>query len=299
VNYRFDIVGHRKKYFSISIIITVIGIISLLLFQLNLGVDFSSGTRLSVHLGKEYNEAEIKSLFGGIEGVDYDSIQSAGNNDMAIIQFKQVLAQDVIEGIQSEFVQVYGDQVSMEESTVDPIVSRELALKAIQAVAYASIGIIIYVTVRFEYRFAMSAIVALLHDAFIVISVFSIFRLEVNLPFILAILTVIGYSINDTIVIFDRIREKLATAKIKKFEDLAHLVNESIWETLARSINTVMTVIFTAAALFFFGSESLRLFSFALLVGLFSGAYSSIFIASPLWLVWRSRTLTTKPIGTE
>lgn len=299
MNYKFDIVGNRKKFFMFSGAIAVIGILSLLLFQLNLGVDFTSGTRLTVFLGEQYDKEKIQQAFDEVEGVNYDSIQPAGNEDMAIIQFKTVLKPEQVEAVQDSLTATFGDEVSMEETTVDPVISRELALKAIYSIALASIAIVLYVTIRFEYRFAITSIVALVHDAFFVITIFSLFRLEVNLPFVAAILTIVGYSINDTIVIFDRIRENIRTAKIKKFEDLAELVNTSIWQTMARSINTALTVIFTAAALFLFGSESIRLFSFALLIGLISGGYSSIFIASPLWLVWRSRSLATKPIGNE
>jgi SecD/SecF fusion protein len=174
---------------------------------------------------------------------------------------------------------------------VDPTIARELLTKAIYAVALASIGIIIYVSIRFEWRFALAGIIALLHDAFIVVSVFSIFRLEVNLPFIIAVLTIIGYSINDTIVIFDRIRENLRFAKLKNLDDLAELVNQSIWQTMTRSINTVVTVLIAAVCLFIFGSESIRLFSLAMIVGLISGMYSSIFIASQVWLVLKNKSL--------
>lgn len=299
MNYRWDIVKHRNKFFLFSGIITALGILSLLLFQLNLGVDFTSGTRLTVFLGENYDKQKVEQVFAQVEGVDYDSIQAAGDNDMAIIQFKSVIPADKVEEIRVQFVDVFGDEASLEETTVDPVISRELAVKAIQAIAWASLGIVIYVTIRFEYRFAVTSIVALLHDAFIVISLFSIFRLEVNLPFVAAILTIVGYSINDTIVIFDRIRENLKTAKIKKFQDLADMVNDSIWQTMARSINTVLTVIFTASALFLFGSESIRMFSLALLLGLISGGYSSIFIASPLWLIWRGRSLEAKPVANE
>lgn len=178
---------------------------------------------------------------------------------------------------------------SMEVNTVDVEIARELQRNALLAVLIASIGIIIYVSIRFEWRFAVSAVVALLHDAFMVISLFSIFRLEVTLPFIIAVLTIIGYSINDTIVIFDRIRENLRFSKIKSMDDLAHLVNDSIYQTLTRSINTVLTVLVTALCLFIFGSESIRMFSLAILFGLGFGAYSSIFIASPLWVVLKNK----------
>lgn len=296
-NIHFDIAKNRKKFFWLSGLITGIGILALILFQLNLGVDFKSGSSLSIYLGKPYNEQEVAAVFKQV-GVTYDTSRPGGNNnDMALVRFKETLADTQTAQIRDAFTAKYGKQVSMEESVVNPTISREFAVKAMQSIAWASLGIIIYVAIRFEYRFAAAAIIALLHDVFIIISVFSIFRFEVNLPFVAAVLTIVGYSINDTIVIFDRIRENLRTAKIKTVEDLSNMVNESIWQTMTRSINTVLTVVFTAASLFLFGSESIRLFSFALLVGLVSGGYSSIFIASPIWMLWRSRSLKQRPIS--
>jgi SecD/SecF fusion protein len=174
-------------------------------------------------------------------------------------------------------------------NTVDVEMARELQWNAIIAVLVASIGIAIYVSIRFEWRFAVGAIVSTLHDAFLVITAFSIFRWEVNLPFIIALLTIIGYSINDTIVIFDRIRENLRFGKQKTAEDLAQLVNQSIWQTLTRSINTVVTVLIAAVLLLVLGSEPIRLFSLAMVIGLTAGAYSSIFIASQIWFDLRKR----------
>jgi SecD/SecF fusion protein len=155
------------------------------------------------------------------------------------------------------------------------------------------------VSIRFEWRFALAGIVALLHDAFFVITIFLIFRLEVNLPFIIAVLTIIGYSINDTIVIFDRIRENLRFAKLKSPADLAQLINSSVTQTLARSINTVATVMIVALGLFVLGSPSIRLFSLAMLIGLCAGAYSSIFIASALWYEMRKKVIKPKEPVTQ
>jgi SecD/SecF fusion protein len=185
----------------------------------------------------------------------------------------------------------YGVKVVHEENTVDTELATELAQKAIVAVLIASLGIIIYVSIRFEWRFAVAAIIALLHDAFIVVSIFSIFRWEVNLPFVAAVLTIIGYSINDTIVIFDRVRENLRFSKIKNFEDLSELVNRSIWQTMTRSINTILTVLIGALCLFIFGSAAIKYFSLAMIVGLISGGYSSIFIATPLWLLMKNKSV--------
>ncbi|WP_234410557.1 protein translocase subunit SecF [Caldalkalibacillus mannanilyticus] len=174
------------------------------------------------------------------------------------------------------------------------MVARELARDAVIAILIASIGVIIYVAFRFEFRYGIAAIIALFHDALFVIAVFSLLRVEVDLTFIAAILTIVGYSINDTIVIFDRIRENMKFAKVKTFEDLSAVVNRSIVETLARSINTSLTVIVAAVALFFLGGEGIRNFSFALMIGLFVGAYSSIFIAAQVWLVLKGRELKKK-----
>lgn len=155
----------------------------------------------------------------------------------------------------------------------------------------ATVGVAIYVTLRFEYKFAIAAIIALIHDVLVVIAIFSLLRLQVDLTFIAAILTIIGYSINDTIVIFDRLRENLRVCKIKEKKGLAEVVNQSIISTLPRSINTSLTVLFAAAALYLFGGEAIRNFSFALLIGLLVGAYSSIFIAAQVWFIWKSRSL--------
>ncbi|MNI42187.1 preprotein translocase subunit SecF [compost metagenome] len=174
---------------------------------------------------------------------------------------------------------------------MDPQLAKELLNKAIYAIAISSVLICIYVSIRFEWRFAIAAIIAILHDAFMVIAVFAIFRLEVNLPFLAAVLTTIGYSINDKIVIFDRIRENLRFAKLKTSEDIANLVNDSIWQTMARNINTVLVVLVAAICLYLFGSESIKLFALAKIIGLASGGYSSIFIACSLWYLFKRNSM--------
>ena len=156
----------------------------------------------------------------------------------------------------------------------------------------ATTVIILYVSIRFRFTYALSAVLALLHDAFVMIVMFSIFQLEVDLTFIAAVLTIIGYSINDSIVTFDRNRELYKQKKrVRDIKDLEEIVNASIRQTLGRSINTVLTVLFPVIALLIFGSESLRNFSFALLVGLIVGTYSSVFVASQIWLMLENRRL--------
>jgi len=168
---------------------------------------------------------------------------------------------------------------------VGPTIGKELRRAGILALLIAIILMVIYITFRFEFKFALAAIGALIHDILVTLSIFSIFQLEINSSFIAAILTIFGYSINDTIVIFDRIRENLKKAKK---EELIPLVNKSIKETLARSINTVVTTLFVLLALYFFGGETTKIFVLAMLIGITSGAYSSIFTASPLWVEFRT-----------
>ncbi|TLS53567.1 protein translocase subunit SecF [Paenibacillus antri] len=285
-----DFIKHRKKFFIFSIALTVIGIVMLAAAGLNYGVDFRSGTNMDVEVGKPITieQAERIVAEAGFEGV---RPTIGGDGDRVTIRFPVTLTQQEVEKVEGLFKAQFGDQVSREVNSVDSELAREQLRHAIIAVLVASIGIILYVSIRFEWRFAIAGIVALLHDAFIVITIFAIFRLEVNLTFIVAVLTIIGYSINDTIVIFDRIRENLRFAKLKSDGDLALVVNNSIWQTFTRSINTVVTVLVAAVALFIFGSESIRLFSLAIIIGLVAGAYSSIGIASPIWYVLKKGSL--------
>jgi SecD/SecF fusion protein len=287
---KFDFVGQRKKFFAFSMAITILGVLTLAIFGLNLGVDFSSGTTLDITLKQSTTQAQATSLFAKA-GVEPKQLTIGGSNeDRVSARFKDTLSESEKNNVVDTFEAKFG-KVSLEENTVDASIAREFALKTILYVGIAAIGIIIYVAIRFEWRFAIAAIVALLHDAFIVISLFSILRLEVNLPFVAAILTIIGYSINDTIVIFDRIRENLKFAKVKTFQDLYDVVNVSVRQTFLRSINTVFTVVLASVALLIFGSPAIGLFSLAMLFGLVSGAYSSIFIASPLWILLKTKSL--------
>jgi preprotein translocase subunit SecF len=290
MRYKFDIIKNRRKYFAVSIIITVLGILSLAIFGLNTGVDFKAGTTLDITVpGKTLDKTQVVKIVQ--DSLTFAPSTTTIAQDRASARFDKVLSLAEVNKVMDAMDKTYGVKVVHEENTVDTELAKELAQLAIVAVLIASLGIIIYVSIRFEWRFAFAAIVALLHDAFIVVSIFSIFHLEVNLPFVAAVLTIIGFSINDTIVIFDRVRENLRFSKIKNFEDLSELVNRSTWQTMTRSINTMLTVLIGALSLFFFGSEAIRLFSLAMIIGLACGAYSSIFIASPLWLIMKNKSV--------
>lgn len=287
MNYKFDIIGKRKLYFLISGVLLLAGISSLLISGLNLGIDFVSGTRLDIQIDKPFTVEEAGDILEQ-QGVEDAQVRVGGNNDnFAIANVPSTLDNEEVIDIREAFQAEYGEQVDLQEQVVSPVIGRELARNAIIAVLIASVGIIIYVALRFEYRFAVAAVLALFHDALFTIGMFSILQIEVDLTFIAAVLTIVGYSVNDTIVIFDRIRENMKFYKMKEYQDLKDLVNISIQQTLTRSLNTGLTVLFTAAALFLFGGETIANFSLALLFGLTIGMYSSIFLASPIWVMWK------------
>ncbi|MGG4342927.1 protein translocase subunit SecF [Paenibacillus lautus] len=288
----FDFVGKSRFFYILSIAITILGLVFLLTRGLNYGVDFQSGSNVDISLSKPLTTEQINTVLKEA-GIGEGASITPGN-DRVNIRFSEVLTEDEDLKMRSG-IEKLDKTATFEVNTVDPEMAKELGRNAIYAVLISCIGIIIYVSIRFEWRFAIAAIVALLHDAFVVISIFSILGLEVDLTFIIAVLTIIGYSINDTIVIFDRIRENLRFTKIKRFSDLKDLVNKSLSQTLGRSIYTALSVFIAAFFILLLGGESIQMFSLAICIGLIFGAYSSIFIASPLWLVLKGRNVSNKP----
>lgn len=288
---RFDFVKNRNIFFIASSAVTVIGIIMVLLFNMHYGVDFKSGTSLDLALGKSTDKAQVEQIFAGAELSPVILTIGGAASDHVSARYDEVLTEEQVKSLTAAFVGVFGEQVSSEVNTVSPDMAKEMLNKAIIAVGIASIAVCLYVTIRFEWRSALSAVITILYDAFFVIAIFSIFRLEVDLPFVAAVLTTIGYSINDKIVILDRIRENLRFAKLKSDSDLADLVNNSIWQTMGRSINTVVTVLFAALCLYLFGSESIKLFALAKMIGLVSGVYSSICLTTPMWYLLKRASL--------
>ncbi|MGW5888862.1 protein translocase subunit SecDF [Priestia megaterium] len=286
---KIDFVKYRKAFFTFSSVLVIIGIISVAVFRLNLGIDFTSGTRIEIPANHTVTQAEIQREMKSLDIETDDVVITGKSNDTGVVRVVGVLNKKEIANLKDHFKDKYGSEPNV--STVSPTVGKELAKNAMLAIVIASIGIIIYVTIRFEFYMALAAVLALLHDAFFIVTVFSLTKLEVDLTFIAAVLTIVGYSINDTIVTFDRIRENMQKFKSKTFDDLAFIVNLSLRETFTRSMNTVLTVVIAVVALLLFGSESIQNFSIALLVGLVLGAYSSVFIAAQLWLVWKGKQL--------
>ncbi|WP_010651019.1 protein translocase subunit SecDF [Oceanobacillus massiliensis] len=294
-NRNVNIVQHRKKFFIGTLILIIAGAISIAVFQINPGVDFTSGTRVEIVSDSSLTTEEVESEFEQL-GIEPKSVVLSGDdNQLAVSRFETVLTDDQVEEVRVHFSEQYGQDPSV--SVVSPIVGEELVKNAIYAVAIASVFMIIYVTIRFEFFFAATALIALLHDVFIMLAAFSITQIEFDITIVAALLTIVGYSINNTIVIFDRVRENIRKKKrVKSFKELAGIVNMSIVQSFTRTLNTSLTTVIAVLAFMVLGASSIVSFAIALAVGLIAGTYSSLLLASQIWLVWRGRKVKDKPL---
>ena len=290
---RFDIAGRGKIWFAISLLVILPGIFCMFTKGFNFGIDFTGGTIMDLKFDQPVTVAQVRS---GLQpfGMDGSTIQLSGNaSDVESSQSVMIRTVDMEEAKRKEVMAglraSVGEYQVMREEKVGAVIGGELILNAVEALVISWLLIICYVAYRFEWRFGVSAVLALVHDILIVMAVFSFTQRQIDSSFVAALLTIVGYSINDTIVIFDRIRENLKL-HFRKGGDIYELVNRSVYQTLRRSLYTVFTVMFTTFALYFFGGETTKDFAFALLVGFASGCYSSIFIAGPLWIAFRNRS---------
>lgn len=285
---RFDFIGKRKWWYALSLMIMLPGIISMAVQGFNLGIDFTGGTLLDLKFARPVTVAEVREALREHQ-LENSTIQLATTAQVESAQNLFIRTHVLTEEERRSALQTLEAKLGTFDiqriEKVGAVIGSELTRQAILAVIVASILMIAYITYRFEFKFAIAAIIALLHDVIIVMGVFSIFRIEVDAAFIAAMLTILGYSINDTIVIFDRIRENLKLHR--KSDSLADMVNRSIWQTMTRSIYTVLTVLFATVSLYVFGGETTKNFSLAMLIGFTAGVYSSICNASPLWVTFR------------
>lgn len=280
------IIEKTKVWFAISIILIMIGMVSLGVRGLNFGIDFKGGTVVTIEMGKNFNQ-QIKEE-ADIIIKKYDPQASTYTANETQIEIKSnSLTSDNINTMFKELKDKYKlEETSLlSQNKVGPSIGIELKKKALNALMLATVAMLIYVGFRFEVKFGIAAILALVHDVLITLGVYSIFQIPVNSPFIAAMLTIVGYSINDTIVIFDRIREN---RRRMRGRDIVEITNESITQTMSRSINTVLTTLFTIVAVYVF-VPAVRDFTFPLIIGILSGAYSSIFVASPIWVLLKKK----------
>ncbi|MBM3128881.1 MAG: protein translocase subunit SecF [Chloroflexi bacterium] len=299
-----NIVGRRYWFFAFSFLIIIPGLIAIGMTwaqtgqPFRLAIDFTGGTLLELKFAKpqQFQTDEIVKIFGQFDLSANDVHVQPSGNDTLIIRTKtldnevKVKAEELIRAR-------FGDFVEQRAESVGPAVGAEVAQRAAGAVALAMLAILLYITWAFRrvpqpFRYGVCALVSLVHDAFIVMGVAAIFGLlfgwEVDALFLTALLTVIGFSVHDTIVVFDRIRENLSRIRGVSFEEV---VNHSILQTLDRSINTVLTTLFVLAALMLFGGITIRQFAITLFIGIFSGMFSSIFTAAPLLVVWENNEI--------
>ncbi len=289
----FNIMRYYKFWFTVSIVLLLAGIVSLLVFGLKPGIDFKGGTLTQVSFQSPHSAPEVADTLRS-SGFEDATTQQLGNSIMIRTQPQDTEThQKLLKALSDKFGPVTEEQYT----SIGPVIGKELRSGAFVQLILVSLGIIFYIAYAFRkvskpvssWRFGIAAIVALLHDLFIVIGAFSIlghfWHVEIDSLFVTAILTVLGFSVHDTIVVFDRIRENL---RLRAGQSLPEIINNSINQTLIRSINTSLTVIFVLTALLLFGGASIHYFVLALLIGIVAGTYSSIFIASPILIVWHN-----------
>ncbi len=307
---KFDIVGKAKLWYTISIIIIAIGLVGIVKnlftegFPLVRGIDFAGGSIIQLQFDDWDQSVDIPHF-----SEDIKLIVSEYTEKTPQIQTTVLSADETESGNPGLLLQIRADASLIdntnveqsaemydriraeggafsviEETEVGAVIGRELAMKALQGVFIGLILILIYITIRLSFDFAVFAVVALFHDVLILLGVYALFSIEINSPFVAVLLTVVGYSINDTIVIYDRIRENM---KVKRHLPFDRIVNQSLLETLARSINTSATTLLAILAILIFGGISLRTFMLGLGIGVLAGTYSSIFVASMLLVTWR------------
>ena len=288
----FDIMGRSKIWFVLSLFIIIPGIFCMFTKGFNFGIDFTGGTIMDLRFDNQVTLTQVREVMKSYN-LDNATIQLSGEaSNIEASADVMIRTADLEENERKEIMASLREQVGpytvLREEKVGATIGGELITDAVMATVLSWVLIVIYVSYRFEWRFGLSAILALVHDILIVLSVFSFTQKQVDSSFVAAVLTIIGYSINDTIVIFDRIRENMKL-HYRKGGDLNELSNRSIYQTLTRSMYTVLTCLFTTFALYFFGGDTTKDFAFALLIGFFSGCYSSIFIASPMWVLLRNK----------
>lgn len=288
MKYSFPIIKRTKLWFLISALVIIPGLISMAVQGFNLGIDFTGGTLLDLRFAQPVSVGQVRDVLATVnleQSVIQLSTAEAADKSPNVLIRTRILTDDerrvAVETLQSKL----GKADVLRNEHVGATIGGELARNAIYALLASMVMMVVFITYRFEFKFAIAGIEALLHDVLVVTGFFSIFQIEVDGTFVAALLTIIGYSINDTIVIFDRIRENLKVQR--KEESLDDLVDRSIWQTMTRSLYTVLMVLFSTLSLYIFGGESTRNFALAMLVGIASGSYSTLFNASPLWVAWK------------
>lgn len=292
---KFSFSDNFKKFLLMPVIIFTVGIIIMTTSGFNFGIDFTGGSDISIITNKNVKVSDIKKDIKKL-GLELNDITASDDNTI-YIKVNEVLDENKVKSTSKYFEDKYDSKTEI--SVVSNIVKQDLIKNAIISLLFAFIGIVIYISLRYKFSYALSAVLALLHDVIVIICLFAIFKFEISSIFIAAILTIVGYSINNTIVIFDRIREnkgKFNKNKKLSIQELNEIVNESVKETLYRSVNTTITTMLPIIMLIFMGAKEVYEFDIAILIGLIAGAYSSIFLSSQVWAILEYRSYNKKKI---
>ena len=288
----FKIVEKSKIWFSISLAIILIGVVLMCTRGLNFGIDFKGGTKLVFELGDNFDKVEVDNIVKEYASDAVTKTVEGTQYEIKSTELDETKTAELFDALKEKYT--LDDSALVSETQIGPSVGKELSRNAIIAVLVACVAMLVYIAIRFEFTFGVAAIGALIHDVLITLSVYAIFDIPVNSSFIAAMLTIVGYSINDTIVVFDRIRENNHSMRRS---NPAEIANKSINKTLARSINTSLTTLIIIGAVNVF-VPTVREFSFPLLIGIAAGAYSSIFIASPIWVILKNKMNKKKSVKT-
>ncbi len=298
-----NVLGNRKIYFAISLVLMIASVVSLVVQGFNLDTDFAGGMAVTYEIKGEFEVKDVEAVVSEALGVNKkaSSVQKSENGEV-IIKFgydnslktdeeRADYANTNIEAIEKHLTEKYGEVVLKNKDIVSPSTGKELARSAVWMSILAALVILIYVTFRFEFTSGVCAVFTLVHDILILCGIYSITRIAINTNFIAALLTVLGYSINATIVVFDRIRENTRHAKKQTYSEIA---NTSINQTMGRSINTTVTTLLTIGMVYIMGVSSIKAFALPIIIGIVIGTYSSIFIAGSVWATWKDSAVKGK-----
>jgi len=287
INFHFP--NHLKLFAIISACLVIVGVVSVLLLPFgvnffNLDIDFTGGTTMHYALHRELDRAEldhITDLVSDVIGFEPSSVQSTGDGTEVYIKTHELDTETrdaVFTALMNEYSLSDSDRLATDN--VSPSVGKDLSRAAILSAIVAVALMLLYITFRFDFRSGLSAVICLVHDLFVILSVYVIFRIPMNTTFIAAILTILGYSINASVIVFDRVRENKRIEKRQPFEDI---VNKSIWQTMTRTLNTTITTLLCILMIVILGVQSVKIFAIPIVVGVVAGTYSSVCLAGPLW----------------
>ena len=298
----FDIVKHRVWWFTLSSVLVIASVISIFVNGFNFGIDYTGGTILDMQFQHAVTVSQVREVVDNAQmDLENSVIQLSGVTDQEASQDVMIrmrnLSSDESKAIATQISDKLGGAEIKRTESVGAVIGSEVTKNAVMSLAVAFIALAAYISFRFEYKIAISALVSIFHDLIMVLGFFSFFHLEIDASFLAAILTVVGYSMNEAVVIFDRVRENTRThRRTDTYEKLAH---DSISQSIHRSIYTLTTVLFACGALHFFGGESTKNFSLVMLIGFISGAYSSICVDTSLWVVWKNHSHRRGPKAVE